>query len=50
MTVKELIEVLADIDENAEILAEEKITGDEFPFEELMSYYYNNDTIVFYQR
>lgn len=50
MKVKELIDKLTQCNPDAEVLAEEKITGDEMSFDYIMGCYTHKETIVFYQR
>ena len=50
MKVKELRELLEDCNDDMEILAEEKISGEVFDFDTLMSCYQHNGSVVFYQR
>ena len=50
MTVAELKKKLEGLDDNAKVLAEEKISGDEFDFEILMGTFVHNGNIVFWVR
>ena len=48
MTVAELKKKLECLDGNAEVLVEEKISGDEFSFETMGGMYVRKGNIVFY--
>ena len=48
MTIGELKKKLEGLDDNAEVLAEEKISGGEFTFETLAGMYINEGNLVIY--
>ena len=50
MTVAELKKKLEGLDDNAKVLAEEKISGGEFDFEILMGTFVHDGNIVFWVR
>ena len=48
MTVADLKKKLEDFNDNAEVLVEEKISGDEFPFETMAGMYGRKGNLVIY--
>ena len=50
MTVGDLKKKLEDFNDNAEVLVEEKISGDEFSFELMAGMYGRNGNLVIYMR
>ena len=48
MTIRELKKKLEGLDDNAEVLAEEKISGGEFTFEALAGMYISEGNLVIY--
>lgn len=50
MKIKELKELIEHLPDNGEVLAEDKISGNDLPFDLIMGAYTNSSSITFYLR